>query len=82
MPIAALQKRVNTGGDPRMGSIVDAHAAKALQTKRLPNWKQYSAKMHKQSANHARDLLGISSLGAPVPIEEVESITCYSQSVS
>ena len=38
-------------------------------------WKQYSAKMRSNPPIHLRDLLDIKSLGAPVPIEEVESIT-------
>ena len=38
-------------------------------------WKQYSAKMQGNPPIHLRDLLDIKPLGAPVPIEEVESIT-------
>ncbi|MEM1351151.1 MAG: glutamate synthase large subunit [Pseudomonadota bacterium] len=38
-------------------------------------WKQYSAKMQSNPPIHLRDLLDIKSLGTPVPIEEVESIT-------
>ncbi len=38
-------------------------------------WKQYSAKMKANPPIHLRDLLAIKPLGAPVPIEEVESIT-------
>ncbi|HDZ81194.1 MAG TPA: glutamate synthase large subunit [Roseobacter sp.] len=38
-------------------------------------WKQYSAKMQSNPPIHLRDLLDIKPLGAPVPIEEVESIT-------
>ena len=38
-------------------------------------WKQYSAKMQSNPPIHLRDLLDIKALGAPVPIEEVESIT-------
>ena len=38
-------------------------------------WKQYSAKMQAMPPIHLRDLLAIKPLGAPVPIEEVESIT-------
>ncbi|MEL6169415.1 MAG: glutamate synthase large subunit [Pseudomonadota bacterium] len=38
-------------------------------------WKQYSAKMRANPPIHLRDLLDIKPLGAPVPIEEVESIT-------
>ena len=38
-------------------------------------WKQYSAQMRANPPIHIRDLLDIKSLGKPVPIEEVESIT-------
>ena len=38
-------------------------------------WKQYSAKMRSNPPIHLRDLLDIKSLGKPVPLEEVESIT-------
>jgi glutamate synthase (NADPH/NADH) large chain len=38
-------------------------------------WKQYSAKMQSNPPIHLRDLLELKTLGAPVPIEEVESIT-------
>ncbi|MDD9717148.1 glutamate synthase large subunit [Dinoroseobacter sp. PD6] len=38
-------------------------------------WKQYSKAMQANPPIHLRDLLAISPLGAPVPIEEVESVT-------
>jgi glutamate synthase (NADPH/NADH) large chain len=38
-------------------------------------WQQYSQKMQKNPPIHLRDLLAVEPLGAPVPIEEVESIT-------
>ncbi|MEE4189015.1 MAG: glutamate synthase large subunit [Roseobacter sp.] len=38
-------------------------------------WKQYSAKMQSNPPIHLRDLLEIKTLGKPVPLEEVESIT-------
>ena len=38
-------------------------------------WKNYSAKMRSNPPIHLRDLLDIKPLGAPVPIDEVESIT-------
>jgi glutamate synthase (NADPH) large chain len=38
-------------------------------------WKQYSAAMRSNPPIHLRDLLDIKSLGKPVPIDEVESIT-------
>jgi glutamate synthase (NADPH/NADH) large chain len=38
-------------------------------------WKQYSAKMQSNPPIHLRDLMDFKPLGAPVPIDEVESIT-------
>ncbi|MGQ0610497.1 MAG: glutamate synthase large subunit [Paracoccaceae bacterium] len=38
-------------------------------------WKQYSAAMRSNPPIHLRDLLDIKTLGKPVPIDEVESIT-------
>ncbi|SNX72359.1 glutamate synthase (NADPH) large subunit [Cereibacter ovatus] len=38
-------------------------------------WKQFSAAMRANPPIHIRDLLDIKTLGRPVPIEEVESIT-------
>ena len=38
-------------------------------------WKQYSQKMQSNPPIHLRDLMDIKPLGAPVPIDEVESIT-------
>ncbi|SHH10123.1 glutamate synthase (NADPH) large subunit [Cognatiyoonia sediminum] len=38
-------------------------------------WQQYSKKMQANPPIHLRDLLAVKPLGAPVPIEEVESIT-------
>ncbi|WP_170765440.1 glutamate synthase large subunit [Ruegeria lacuscaerulensis] len=38
-------------------------------------WKQYSAKMQSSPPIHLRDLMDFKSVGKPIPIEEVESIT-------
>ncbi|MTH76544.1 glutamate synthase large subunit [Paracoccus aestuariivivens] len=38
-------------------------------------WKQFTATMRANPPIHLRDLLDIKSLGKPVPLEEVESIT-------
>ncbi|MEO1537543.1 MAG: glutamate synthase large subunit [Pseudomonadota bacterium] len=38
-------------------------------------WQQYSAKMRSAPPIHLRDLLDIKPMGAPIPLEEVESIT-------
>jgi glutamate synthase (NADPH/NADH) large chain len=38
-------------------------------------WKQYSKSMQSNPPIHLRDLLAIKPLGAPIPLEQVESIT-------
>jgi len=38
-------------------------------------WKQYSQSMRSNPPIHLRDLLAIKPLGAPIPLEQVESIT-------
>ncbi len=38
-------------------------------------WQQYSKKMQSNPPIHLRDLLDMKPIGAPVPLEEVESIT-------
>ena len=38
-------------------------------------WKQYSAKLQANPPIHLRDLMDFKAIGAPVPLEEVESIT-------
>ncbi|MGB0968669.1 MAG: glutamate synthase central domain-containing protein, partial [Halocynthiibacter sp.] len=42
-------------------------------------WKKYSAKIRSLPPIHLRDLLDVKPMGAPVPIEEVESITSIRQ---
>ena len=42
-------------------------------------WRQYAAKMRAAPPIHLRDLLDVKPLGAPVPIEEVESVTAIRQ---
>ena len=42
-------------------------------------WRQYSAKMRANPPIHLRDLLDIKPLGAPVPLDEVESVTAIRQ---
>jgi glutamate synthase (NADPH/NADH) large chain len=63
------------GRETRLGSADDAHAANGLQQGVL---RAVEAVFGQAAANppiHLRDLLDIKPLGAPVPIEEVESIT-------
>ena len=47
----------------------------ACNTASYAMWKQYSSKMRSAPPIHLRDLLDIKPLGAPIPLEEVESIT-------
>jgi glutamate synthase (NADPH/NADH) large chain len=64
------------GRKARLGSADDAYAAIGLRPgESYDLWKQYSAAMRANPPIHLRDLLDIKTLGKPVPIEEVESIT-------
>jgi glutamate synthase (NADPH/NADH) large chain len=47
----------------------------ACNTASFAMWKQYSAKMRSAPPIHLRDLMDIKPLGAPIPLEEVESVT-------
>jgi glutamate synthase (NADPH/NADH) large chain len=63
------------GREARLGSADDAHAADGLQQGVLRAVEAVFAKLRSNPPIHLRDLLDIKPLGAPVPIEEVESIT-------
>ncbi|WP_107498344.1 glutamate synthase large subunit [Thalassobius sp. I31.1] len=51
----------------------------ACNTASFELWKKYSEKMRSLPPIHLRDLLDVKPMGAPVPIEEVESITSIRQ---
>ncbi|WP_433990164.1 Glutamate synthase [NADPH] large chain (plasmid) [Pseudoseohaeicola sp. NH-UV-7] len=75
MPIGGFYK-ARTSGETHAWEATSMHMLQmACNKASYEMWKQYSAKMKSNPPIHLRDLLEIKPLGAPVPIEEVESIT-------
>ncbi len=75
MPIGGFYK-ARSSGETHAWEASSMHMLQmACNRASYQMWKQYSAKMQSNPPIHLRDLLDIKPLGAPVPIEEVESIT-------
>ena len=75
MPIGGFYK-ARASGETHAWEATSMHMLQIACSKAsYEMWKQYSAKMKSNPPIHLRDLLEIKPLGAPIPIEEVESIT-------
>jgi glutamate synthase (NADPH/NADH) large chain len=75
LPIGGFYK-ARTSGETHAWEASSMHMLQmACNKASYQMWKQYSAKMQSNPPIHLRDLLDIKALGAPIPIEEVESIT-------
>ena len=75
MPIGGLYK-ARRSGEKHAWEAQTMHVLQsACDRASYDLWKQYSALMRANPPIHIRDLLDIKSLGKPVPLEEVESIT-------
>jgi glutamate synthase (NADPH/NADH) large chain len=75
LPIGGFYK-ARTSGETHAWEATSMHMMQmACNRASYELWKQYSAKMQSNPPIHLRDLLDIKPIGAPVPIEEVESIT-------
>jgi glutamate synthase (NADPH/NADH) large chain len=75
LPIGGFYK-ARTSGETHAWEATSMHMLQmACNKASFELWKQYSAKMQSNPPIHLRDLLDIKPMGAPVPIEEVESIT-------
>ncbi|MFK7752810.1 MAG: glutamate synthase-related protein, partial [Sedimentitalea sp.] len=75
LPIGGFYK-ARASGETHAWEATSMHMLQmACNRASYPLWQQYSAKMKANPPIHLRDLLDIKPLGAPVPIEEVESIT-------
>ena len=75
LPIGGFYK-ARTSGETHAWEASSMHMLQmACNKASYQMWKQYIAKMQSNPPIHLRDLLDIKALGAPVPIEEVESIT-------
>jgi glutamate synthase (NADPH/NADH) large chain len=75
MPIGGFYKSRKTGETHAWEATSMHMLQSACNRASYEMWKQYSAKMQSNPPIHLRDLLELKTLGAPVPIEEVESIT-------
>ncbi|MEO0380901.1 MAG: glutamate synthase large subunit, partial [Pseudomonadota bacterium] len=75
LPIGGFYKARNSG-ETHAWEATSMHMLQmACNKASYAMWKQYSAKMKASPPIHLRDLLDIKPLGAPIPLEEVESIT-------
>ncbi|WP_414898921.1 glutamate synthase large subunit [Rhodovulum sp. YEN HP10] len=75
LPIGGFYKARRTGERHAWEASNMHMLQQACNTASFEVWKQYSAAMRATPPIHLRDLLDIKSLGKPVPLEEVESIT-------
>ena len=75
LPVGGFYKARQSGETHAWGATTMHLMQSACDRASYTLWKQYSAAMRKNPPIHLRDLLAIKPLGAPVPIEEVESIT-------
>ncbi len=75
LPIGGFYK-ARSSGETHAWEATSMHMLQtAVKRASYEMWKQYSAKMRSNPPIHLRDLLDIKPMGAPVPIDEVESIT-------
>uniref|UniRef100_UPI002580AE2B glutamate synthase large subunit n=1 Tax=Thioclava sp. UBA3469 TaxID=1947693 RepID=UPI002580AE2B len=75
LPIGGFYKARRTGEAHAWGAQSMHMLQSACNRASYDLWKQYSSMMRANPPIHIRDMLDIKSLGKPVPIEEVESIT-------
>ncbi len=75
LPVGGFYKARTSGETHAWGATAMHLLQMACDRSSYELWKQYSARMRANPPIHLRDLLDIKPLGAPVPIEEVESIT-------
>jgi glutamate synthase (NADPH/NADH) large chain len=75
LPIGGFYKARKTGETHAWSAQAMHMMQSACDKASYEMWKQYSAKMRSNPPIHLRDLLDFKPLGAPVRIEEVESIT-------
>ncbi|MEO1550817.1 MAG: glutamate synthase large subunit, partial [Pseudomonadota bacterium] len=75
LPIGGIYKLRRSGETHAWGAQVMHVLQSACDRASYDLWKQYSKMMQSQPPIHLRDLLGFKTKRAPIPIEEVESIT-------
>ncbi|MEM9269675.1 MAG: glutamate synthase central domain-containing protein, partial [Pseudomonadota bacterium] len=75
LPIGGLYKLRRSGETHAWGAQAMHVLQSACDRASYDLWKQYSKMMQSQPPIHLRDLLGFKTKRAPIPIDEVESIT-------
>ncbi|MDU8927992.1 glutamate synthase large subunit [Alisedimentitalea sp. MJ-SS2] len=75
LPVGGFYKSRKSGETHAWGAQTMHMMQAACDRASYSLWKQYSKAMQSNPPIHLRDLLAIKPIGAPVPIEEVESIT-------
>ncbi|HBS50948.1 MAG TPA: glutamate synthase large subunit [Rhodobacteraceae bacterium] len=75
LPIGGFYKARKSGETHAWGAQTMHMMQMACNRASYEMWKQYSARMQANPPIHLRDLLDIKPKGAPIPLEEVESIT-------
>ncbi|WP_435140291.1 glutamate synthase large subunit [Pseudopelagicola sp. nBUS_19] len=75
LPIGGFYKARKSGETHAWGAQAMHMMQAACNQASYQLWKQYSKKMRSNPPIHLRDLLDFKALGAPISIEDVESIT-------
>jgi len=75
LPIGGLYKQRRSGEAHAWQGTIMHQLQAAVAKNSFAAWKQFSDAMAEQPPIHLRDLLAFKPLGAPVPLDEVESIT-------
>ncbi|SFA90245.1 glutamate synthase (NADPH) large subunit [Poseidonocella pacifica] len=75
LPIGGFYKARRSGETHAWGAQSMHMLQMACNKASYEMWKQYSARMQANPPIHLRDLLDFKPIGAPIPIEEVESVT-------
>ncbi|HUF86374.1 MAG TPA: glutamate synthase large subunit [Thermohalobaculum sp.] len=75
LPIGGFYKARRKGESHAWSAQVIHGMQAAVEQTSYAQWKKFSEAMRAQPPIHLRDLLDFKAMGAPVPLEEVESIT-------
>ncbi|MEM9198349.1 MAG: glutamate synthase large subunit, partial [Pseudomonadota bacterium] len=75
LPIGGIYKARQSGEAHAWGAQLMHMLQSAVARGNFDLWMKYSSAMKSRPPIHLRDLLDLKPLGAPVPLEEVESIT-------
>ena len=79
LPIGGFYKSRRTGETHAWQAQTMHMMQSACNSASYELWKKYAGRMQASPPIHLRDLMDFKALGAPVPLEEVESITAIRQ---